>query len=97
MTERVALITGGARGIGRALARSLAADGWSVAFCWRNSADDAAALAEQLRARYPIQHLHFELIVAQVVWYHDFFEKTAKKLFVMACEFDVSTAAQKLG
>jgi 3-oxoacyl-[acyl-carrier protein] reductase len=42
MAQRVALITGGARGIGRAIAESLAADGWSVAICYRTSADDAA-------------------------------------------------------
>ncbi len=51
MTDRVALITGGARGIGRALARSLAGDGWAIAFCWRTSATDAAALEEELRAQ----------------------------------------------
>jgi len=37
MNERVALITGGARGIGRALALSLAEQGWSVALCYRTS------------------------------------------------------------
>lgn len=42
MAQRVALITGGARGIGRAIGESLAADGWSVAICYRTSADDAA-------------------------------------------------------
>ncbi|MBI3698772.1 MAG: SDR family oxidoreductase [Acidobacteria bacterium] len=37
MNEKVALITGGARGIGRALALSLAEQGWSVAICYRTS------------------------------------------------------------
>lgn len=42
MTDRkVALITGGARGIGRAVALDLASRGWSVAICYRTSAEQA--------------------------------------------------------
>ena len=48
MTERVALITGGAKGIGRAVGRSLAADGWAVAFCWRTSEREAGELRAEL-------------------------------------------------
>lgn len=44
-TSRVALVTGGSRGIGRAVVLRLAHDGFDVAFCYR--ADDAAA--EQIR------------------------------------------------
>jgi len=42
MTERVALITGGARGIGRAIALDLAAQQWSIAICYRTSEAEAA-------------------------------------------------------
>jgi 3-oxoacyl-[acyl-carrier protein] reductase len=41
MNDKVALITGGARGIGRAVALDLAARGWSVAICYRTSAKQA--------------------------------------------------------
>ncbi|MGH7824091.1 MAG: SDR family NAD(P)-dependent oxidoreductase [Candidatus Binatia bacterium] len=42
MNGKVALITGGAKGIGRAVALDLAAHGWSIAICYRTSANDAA-------------------------------------------------------
>jgi 3-oxoacyl-[acyl-carrier protein] reductase len=48
MMERVALITGGARGIGRGVALDLAAKGWMVAFCYRTSRQDAEEVAEAI-------------------------------------------------
>jgi 3-oxoacyl-[acyl-carrier protein] reductase len=47
-THRVALVTGGSRGIGSALVRRLAADGWTVAFTWREREDEARRLASEL-------------------------------------------------
>jgi 3-oxoacyl-[acyl-carrier protein] reductase len=41
MSEKVALITGGARGIGQALSLALAEQGWSVAICYRTSQQQA--------------------------------------------------------
>ncbi|HVQ95241.1 MAG TPA: SDR family oxidoreductase [Mycobacteriales bacterium] len=45
---RTALITGASRGLGRALARDLAATGWQVVIDARSAADLAAAAAGQL-------------------------------------------------
>jgi len=47
----VAVITGGARGIGRAVALDLAAQKWRVAICYRTSEKDAADTAREISTR----------------------------------------------
>ncbi len=49
--RRAALITGGARGIGRAIGVRLAEAGWDVAVCYRSSEGDAQSLLHELRER----------------------------------------------
>ena len=50
MATKVALITGGARGIGRRVALDLAARGWSVAICYRTSAKEANEVIDAVKA-----------------------------------------------
>lgn len=46
--NKCAIVTGASRGIGRAVAKRLARDGFSLALIYKNSADKAAELAEEL-------------------------------------------------
>jgi 3-oxoacyl-[acyl-carrier protein] reductase len=49
MNEKAVIITGGAKGIGRAIALSLAQDGWSVALCYRKSEKEGLEAVEVIR------------------------------------------------
>jgi len=51
MNEKVALITGGAKGIGRAVALDLAGRGWSVAICYRHSAKEGEEVIEAVQKK----------------------------------------------
>jgi 3-oxoacyl-[acyl-carrier protein] reductase len=48
MNEKVALITGGAKGIGRAIGLRLAEQGWSIAICYRKSSSEAAKTRQEI-------------------------------------------------
>lgn len=48
MTRKVAMISGASRGIGAAIARRLAENGWAVSLGMRNPADGAALAAEHV-------------------------------------------------
>lgn len=51
MNERVALITGGAKGIGRGIALDLASQQWKIAICYRTSEADAQKTALAITER----------------------------------------------
>jgi 3-oxoacyl-[acyl-carrier protein] reductase len=51
MSERVALITGGARGIGRGVALDLARQGWTIAICFRTSQQEAKEVTQTIEGQ----------------------------------------------
>jgi 3-oxoacyl-[acyl-carrier protein] reductase len=48
--RRRLIVTGGSRGIGRAIAVRMASDGYDVAFCYRSATDAAEQVAEEIRS-----------------------------------------------
>ena len=63
MPDRAALITGGARGIGRDVALALAGLGWAVAICYRTSKDDAVETVKAIEA-LGAEGLHYKADVS---------------------------------
>jgi len=55
---KTVFVTGGARGIGLAIVRALAEDGYDVSFTYRSSGDQALQAREELQASYPDQAIH---------------------------------------
>jgi 3-oxoacyl-[acyl-carrier protein] reductase len=53
--EKTVFVAGGARGIGAAIVKALAKDGYNVSFSYSASADRAEALRDELRATLPEQ------------------------------------------
>ena len=49
MTDRIALVTGGTRGIGLGIARALAREGWRLALCGRRSEETVRGTLDELR------------------------------------------------
>ena len=64
LNNKVALITGGSRGIGAAIARELASQGADVALVYAGSRDAAESICAELTARYGTKALAYRCNVA---------------------------------
>jgi len=77
LAGKIALITGGSRGIGRATALAFAAEGADIAFCHLNDGEKAGRTAEEIRA-LGRRATHRSLDVADIAAGKDFASAVAR-------------------
>jgi 3-oxoacyl-[acyl-carrier protein] reductase len=70
LTGKTAVVTGGARGIGRSIVRRLARDGARVVFSYRQDKDAADALALELGNAVAVRADHADLTSIEVLFEH---------------------------
>ena len=62
--RKIALVTGGAKGIGKAIVIELASNGYDVAINYLTSEKEAKELAEDLMGKYPVRVLTYQCDVS---------------------------------
>src|SRR5947209_7105256 len=77
LAGKIALVTGGSRGIGRATALAFAAEGADIAFCHLNDDDKARETADEIGA-LGRRAMHRSLDVADIVASRAFAEEVAR-------------------
>ncbi|MDO5100569.1 MAG: 3-oxoacyl-[acyl-carrier-protein] reductase [Eubacteriales bacterium] len=83
---KTAVVTGGVRGIGKAICLQLARDGYRIITNYRSSADEAQALQEEIRNRYNGECLIFQADVSdeeQVKEFFAFIKEAAESIDVL--------------
>ena len=78
--DKVALVTGGAKGIGAAIVRELASKGYNVVINYLRSRKEAEALAEELILKYGVMVLCYQCDIAEEDEVEDMMEFVEQEL-----------------
>ena len=79
INDRAAIVTASSRGMGRAIAGALAAEGCRLAICSRNS-DEIAAVAQEIHAEHGVEVFQSAVDVSDTTAVAEFVENSRKKL-----------------
>ena len=75
MTGRTLFISGGTRGIGKAIVYEFASKGCDVAFTYASSADTANEIVADLEANYGVKAKAYKLNIMEPLTYKDVYKE----------------------
>ena len=85
LKDKVAIVTGGSRGLGRAISLGLAAEGVRLAVNYRRNAEQALAVVARIRSSYGVEALAVKADVAKEADVLELFRLTEERF----CQVDV--------
>ncbi len=75
MTGKTLFISGGTRGIGKAMVYAFAAKGCNVAFTYASSADTATEIIEDIQSKYGVKSRAYKLDILEPLTYKDVYKE----------------------
>ncbi|MHC4695040.1 MAG: SDR family NAD(P)-dependent oxidoreductase, partial [Planctomycetota bacterium] len=78
--DKVALVTGGSRGLGRTISTGLAAEGVKVAVNYHSSATKAEQVVEEIKTKYKTEAIAIQADVSKSEQVRQMFEQTEENL-----------------
>lgn len=97
MKKRTVLITGGAKGIGAAITKEFAKNGYNVVLTYNKSIDKAHELSEELKALYDADVLYLKLDVRKVNEINAVYDEATERFgFVDTLVNNAAISAQRL-